>query len=88
MYKKCGFEKLPPLKTRALRQDGCSDVCGINTSREFFLVVGDVSGGGEAEEAEEAEPIPPEELMRAYRCVPASIVLCFIDDAGHQSQMI
>ena len=66
VYKKCAFEKPPSLKTRANHDCDTGHVSGINVSREFFLV-GDAARGEGAED-EVSEPVPPEELMRAYRC--------------------
>ena len=67
VYKKSAFEKPPSLKERAVHHDGdTGHVSGINVSREFFLV-GDAARG-EGEEDEVSDPVPPEELMRAYRC--------------------
>ena len=72
VYKKVAFEKLPPLKTRALAQPGSDEVHDISISREFFLVNDAGSNGVEAvaQAAADAggEPIPPEDLRRAYRC--------------------
>ena len=67
MYKKCAFEKPPSLKTRAAHHDGGTNVSEISTSREFFLLGGEAGGGDEQAQDGGSEPVPPEELMRAYR---------------------
>ena len=69
------FEKLPPLKTRALAHAGSDEVHEIATSREFFLIdagagaEGDGGGGVETMVTDGAggDPVPSEELTRAYR---------------------